>query len=255
QQWSRAGFPYLSRTAYQESIRALLSPALPYIAGGQHVEVQCENEAGDVEFNASSTFWRGDTTQYLAQLSALYDAVRTLSPSSVVVMTSFASESLEAVINPLDPRYLAITTRFARMLSEGSYDAADLHFYDCVESIPAKVAWVTAHLPAGKVWISTENGGPDYTCASTPLRYSNNPTAFEQSEAAQVPQRLKSCADNGGTVCLWFSLFDLKGESEVFIHLGLLDQASSPPRQKPAYEAFRTFVASQATARRHAVRR
>src|SRR6267142_2477946 len=152
QQWPKAGFPYLSRTAYQERIRTLLAPAIPYLTAGRQIEVQCENEVGDVTLNANSSFWRGDTAQYLLQLSVLYEAVRTLSSSLVLVLTSFASESLEAVINPLDPRYLAITTRFARMLSEGKYDAADLHFYDCVESIPAKVAWVVAHLPAGKVW-------------------------------------------------------------------------------------------------------
>ncbi len=67
---------------------------------------------------------------------------------------------------------------------------------------------------------------------------------FEQSQAVQVPERLQACADNGGTVCLWFSLFDLPHEGSVFSHLGLIDQSSSPPRHRPAFDAFREFVAS-----------
>jgi len=255
QQWPNAGFPYRSRDAYQQRVRDAIASALPYVAAGRQVIVQCENEVGDVTQNPSSTYWRGTTDQYLAQLSALFEAVRGVSPSMRVAMSSFASGSLEIVINPADPRYTAVTTRLARMLGEGQYDVADLHFYDCVETIGAKAAWVTARLPAGRAWISAENGGPDPTCPSTPQPYAQNPAQYEALEAQQVPLRLRACSDAGGTVCLWFSLFDLKGESETFSHMGLLDQASTPPRKKPAWEAFHSFVAAQSTLpRRRAAR-
>jgi len=198
-EWPRAGFPYRSRAAYEQRVRDAVAAALPYVAAGRQVIVQCENEVGDVTQNPSSTYWRGTTDQYLAQLSALFEAVRGASPSMPVAMSSFSSGSLEIVINPSDPRYTAVTTRFARMLGEGQYDVADLHFYDCVETIGAKVAWVTARLPSGRAWISTENGGPDPNCPSTPLTYSQNPSRYEDLEgpagAAAVArlQRRRRC--------------------------------------------------------------
>ena len=255
QQWTRGGFPYKSRSAYEQRVSETLAPALPYLARGRQVLVQCENEVGDVAVNANGIYWRGTTDQYMAQLSGMAEAVRALSPSLRVVISSFTSDGLDAVLNPADPRYTYSTTRFSRMLTEGVYDFADLHFYGCASTIGAKAQWVTTRLPSGRGWISTENGGPDYTCSTTPLQYSQNPSAFEQSEAAQVPLRLKACSDNGGAVCLWFSLLDLKGESEQYAHLGLLDQSSSPPREKPAYAAYQTFIQSQAvTMKRRAVK-
>lgn len=68
---------------------------------------------------------------------------------------------------------------------------------------------------------------------------------FEQTEAQEVPNRLSLCANGGGAVCLWFSLFDLRGEVDAFNHLGLLDSSVVPPRKKPAYGAFQSFVAQQ----------
>ncbi|HYU26534.1 MAG TPA: hypothetical protein VEO74_15090 [Thermoanaerobaculia bacterium] len=254
-QWLRAGFPYRSRSAYQQRIRNTLAAALPYVTAGRQVYVQCENEIGDVAQNPNSTYWRGTTDQYLAQLSALFEAVRSVSPAMRVVMSSFASGSLEIVLKPADPRYTAVTARLSRMLGEGQYDAADLHFYDCVEAITPKVAWVTARMPAGRTWISTENGGSDPNCPATPEPYSQNPSHFEEVEAQQVPLRLRTCIDAGGAVCLWFSLLDLKDESETFSHLGLLDQTSTSPRRKPAWDAFHSFVTAQAQApRRRAAR-
>ena len=111
--------------------------------------VQCENEVGDTNLNFDSVYWRGTTDQYLSQLSAMYEAVRSVSASMRVVMTSFTSDSLEAVINPADPRYTIVSARFAKMLGEGQYDAADLHFYNCTATIAAKAQWVASRLPAG----------------------------------------------------------------------------------------------------------
>jgi hypothetical protein len=102
-------------------------------------------------------------------------------------------------------------------------------------------------MPAGKpfIWISTENGGPDSRCKTTPLSWKQDLAQFEQEEARQVPLRLSACTENGGSICLWFSFFDLKNSGEVFSHLGLIDQSTDPPRKKLAYEAFQTFVAKQ----------
>ncbi|MBI3893542.1 MAG: hypothetical protein HY303_18645 [Candidatus Wallbacteria bacterium] len=109
------------------------------------------------------------------------------------------------------------------MLTRGRYDVADLHFYGCVEDIPVEVQWVKAHMPPGKSWISTENGGPDIRCPSTPVSWEQNPEEYERLQARQVSERLSACADSGGLVCLWFSFLDMTGETSVFTHMGLID--------------------------------
>jgi hypothetical protein len=57
--------------------------------------------------------------------------------------------------------------------------------------------------------------------------------------------RLSACAGQGGSICLRFSLFDFKKSADTFNHLGLLDQDAIPPRKKPAYIAFKIFIAQQ----------
>lgn len=242
-QWPNAGFPFKSRVTYQQDIRNALAAVLPYVQPGRLVWVQCENEVSDASQNPSSRYWRGTLEQYLTQLQAFYEVVRSLSPATGVVLSSFASETLDTTLDPTDPRNGSAIALINKLLT-GPYDAVDLHFYGCVESIPSKAQWIAARLAAGKRWISTENGGPDSRCPATPLTWSQNSAAFEQSQAQQVATRLNGCADNGGSVCLWFSLIDLLGESDVFTHLGLLDPSVTPPRKKPAYEAFRQFTSS-----------
>ncbi|HEY3131541.1 MAG TPA: hypothetical protein VGL91_18945 [Acidobacteriota bacterium] len=247
-QWPNAGFPFKSRSTYQQRITDVLAPVLPYLASGRQLWVQCENEIGDASVSADSKYWRGTTDQYLTQLQALYEVVRSINPAVRVVLTSFTSESLDAVLDVNNPRHDYSSTRLSKLLTQGQYDSADLHFYGCAEDIPAKAKWVKDHMPAGKLWIATEDGGPDYRCPSTPLQYQQNPTKFEQIQAQQVPLRLKSVTDNGASISLWFSLLDLKGETDVFNHLGLVDTYSTPSRKKPAYDAFKSFAAGETAA-------
>lgn len=243
--WPNGGFPFASSNAYVQRIRDSLAPALPYTALGAQVWVQCENEIGDASVAPTARYWRGTTSDYLLQLPALFQAVRSLQSSNLsVVLTSFASENLNTVLNPADPNYAFQTNRMITLLQQNSYDAADLHFYGCVSDIPAKIQWVKDHLPAGRKWISTENGGPDYRCAATPVHWSNNPTLFESIQAAQVTNRLDAVATNGASIALWFSLFDLNGETDVFNHLGLIEQTNVTVRLKPAYNAFKNYTAS-----------
>ena len=244
EEWPNAGFPYRSRDAYQNRVAAVLEPLLPYLDQGWQVWVQAENEVGDAALNPKSKYWRGDTDQYLAQLSALREAVKSLDPSIPVVLSSFPSESLDKALDVSDPLHAYAVNHMQRLLLEGAYDAADLHFYGCVEDIPAKVGWVKAIMPADKLWISTENGGPDPRCLTTPHTWGENPAVYEQKQVEQLAARLTACAESGGAICLWFSLFDLKNEVEPFTHMGLLDPRVSPPQKKPAYEAFKEFVGS-----------
>ncbi len=244
-QWSRAGFPYKSKAAYQQRIREVLAPLAPALAQGRQIRAQCENEIGDASVNPKSLYWRGTLDQYLTQLDAFHEAVRAVSRAIPVVLTSFPSEALSAVMDTNSVRHSFAVSRLSTLLTRGNYDAADLHFYGCPEDIPAKVAWVKRVMPAGKRWITTENGGPDFRCSSTQLSWKRDLTKFERLQAQQVATRLKGATDAGAEVCLWFSLFDLKGEVDTFNHLGLLDQSVVPPRKKPAYEAFKSFVASQ----------
>jgi len=248
QDWPAAGFPYLSKERYQQQVRALLKPAQPYLAQGRQVWVQAENEVVDVSTNPRELYWRGTDAQYLDQLDALYEAVKSVDKRFPVVLTSFASY-LEDILNTKSgPAYEQSDQHVRLFLSKGKYDAVDLHFYGCVEDIPAKIKVIQERLPPGRPfkWISTENAGPDYRCSSTPATWDADPEKFEQLQAAQLPRRLTACSDNGASICLWFSLFDLKKASSLFNHFGLLDQAGSPPRQKPAYAAYNAYTAQQA---------
>lgn len=247
QNWPNAGFPFKSRAQYQEQIREVLQPALPYLAQGREVWVQAENEISDASVNPASYYWRGTDEQYLAQLQALYEAVKSVNANIPVILTSFASRTLDALIQQRNARHEFAEKHVTMLLTQGQFDLVDLHFYGCVEDIPAKVEAVKKYMPAGKpfLWISTENGGPDSRCPATPLSWKHDLAQFEQLQAEQVSTRLLACAENGGVVCLWFSLFDLKNSDEIFSHLGLIDQDSTPPRKKPAYEAFKALVENQ----------
>ncbi len=242
--WPMAGFPFQSKEKYQQDLRSFLQPSLPYLAQGRQVWVQAENEAEDVTLDPKELYWRGTDDEYLAQLQGLYEAVKSLDARLPVVLTSFASASLDALTDAKSSKHKEAVDHVARLLIQGKYDAVDLHFYGCAEDIPAKLKAVQALSPAGQkfVWISTENGGPDFRCKSTPMSWKDNLPAFEQEQAKEVPLRLSACAANGGEVCLWFSLFDLKKASDTFSHLGLLDQDSNPARKKPAYDAYQTFL-------------
>ena len=241
-QWPKAGFPYRDQATFERSMKRLLAPLVPSLDAGRRVWVQCENEIGDASIAPQSAYWRGTTDQYLSLLAACRHAARAVDHRFVVVMSSFASESLDAALDPANPHHGYAAGRLEHMLNDGTYDAVDLHFYGCVDSIAAKVAWVDARRHDHTRWISTENSGPDPRCPQTPISWRTDLARFEQVEAQQVPARLRACVQNGGSVCLWFSLLDLKHEVDTFNHLGLLDPRVSPPRHKPAYDAFRRFV-------------
>lgn len=247
--WPNAGFPFRDAAAYQARLRALLAPAVPYLAAGREVWVQCENEAGDAQANPRSRYWRGTTGDYLRQWTAFRAAVRSVSDSIPVVLTSFTSEGLDAALDPADPRHEYAAARMEKLLAEVDYDAVDLHFYGCASSIPAKARWVRERLRPGARWITTECGGPDERCPSTPAAALATPEAFERRQAEEVPLRLRACADQGASICLWFSLFDLRQETSVFSRLGLIDQGARPPRRKPAFAAFQEFVAGPGAGR------
>jgi len=241
-EWIHAGFPFLSKGVFQQRIRDVVARLLPSLSAGRQIWLQCENEIGDAAVGGS-VYWRGTTDQYLTMLAAFFEEARSLSPNIRVVLTSFASSNLDAAIDPSNSSHAYQTQRMSRLLAQGQYDAADLHFYGCDADIPAKVAWFRASAPGDRLWISTENSAPNPDCPGY-VGWMQGLPAFEQTEASEVSKRLSLCADNGGTVCLWFSLFDLTGEVDAFNHLGLLDPRVTPARQKPAYFAFQAFVAS-----------
>lgn len=239
-EWPNAGFPYKDKAAFQNDIRGFLTPYVPYLASGRQIMVQCENEITD---DLKARFWRGTLDQYMELLSACYDTIHGMDSRFKVVLSSFPSESMDLLIHPTQqPRSQNTLARTTTMLG-GKYDVVDPHFYGCVEDIPTKVAWVKAHMKAGSLWITTESSGPDSRCATTPTTYEQDPVKFSQVQVQQVQQRMDACAQNGGSVCLWFSLFDLKDETSVFNHLGLIDSRTSPVTLKPAYNALKTYIA------------
>lgn len=252
--YPNAGFPYLSEAVYQARITALLDSLHDEVTAGRRVFLQCENEIGDASLASGSPYWRGTTDQYLATLRSFFDAVRGAQPSVGVLLSSFASNTLATALNIRTPgqpgyaNYVYATTLLGRLLNEGTYDLADLHFYGCPSSIADKVGWVNDRWqsndrpPLTRRWVTTENAGPDYVeCAGAP-RWQD--TAFATTQANEVTERLTACADASATVCLWFSLYDLVGETDRFNHLGLIDPRTVPPTQRPAYAAFKTFTAT-----------
>jgi hypothetical protein len=245
QDWSFASFPFKSREKYMEQVRISLQPALPYLQKGQQVWVQAGNEIFDASNYPKNYYWRGTDEQYLTQLEAMYDAVKSVDANIPVVISSFSTELLDVLIEPHNPNHADFTDHVTTLLTKGKFDAVDLHFYGCAADIPAKVSAVRNLMPQGRqlLWICTENGGPDFRCSRTPVSWKQDLAGFENLQALQVPVRLSLCADNGATICLWFSLYDLKNSPDIFSHLGLLDQDTNPPRKKPAYAAFTAFVA------------
>lgn len=254
-QWPNAGFPFrVDAPAYEQNYRARLHGIVEplfqsALAAGRQVWFQCENEVGDASISSGSVYWRGTADQYLATLAAFADEVRSVSPAIPVVLSSFASDPLEKASDPTPPmmgdpgyaNYQYATTLLGRLLLEGDYDFADLHFYGCVDSIDRKIDWVLARLPAGRNWISSEDGGPDIVdCPGVP-DWRTNLDGFEQAKASELLDRLAKCSARGGAVCLWFSLFDLQGEVDRFNHLGLLDPAL-PDVSRPAYDAYAVFL-------------
>ena len=245
QQFFAAGFPYKSKAKYQQDVRDLLQPGLGYLKSGRQIWLQGGNEIADASAAVKEPFWRGTMQQYLDQQQALYEVVQSVNPGIPVILTSFESETLDKLIDPKAQGHPGVVKYLTGLLTQGKYDAIDLHFYGCVEDIPAKVTAVKELLPAGRTvpWISTENGGPMVECKNTPISWSQDLTQFEALQAQQVPARLSACADQDASVCLWFSLFNVKRGSDDFNHLGLLDEDTTPAREKPAYEAFKTFIA------------
>lgn len=280
EKFSHGGYPFKSKPAYQSRIKELLTPLVPYLKKGRRIMAQCENEISDASLNKKARYWRGTVDQYLTQLQAFYEAVRSVSPEIPVVLSSFPSEGLNIVMEPNSPRFRLANKLYTIMLTKGKYEVVDLHFYGCPEDIPAKVQWVKQHMPSDKRWISTENGGPDFRCQETPTPYEKDPKRYEGIQAKQVSQRLSACSDNGASVCLWFSLIDLGREASVFTHMGLLGidglegelkdefkeminkerfgakgageltpqqkgKFMKALRKKPAYEAFKSFVGKE----------
>jgi len=247
QDWPFASFPYQSRDKYIDEVRSVLIPAVPYLKQGRRLWVQADNEIFDASNNPKNYYWRGTDEQYLDQLRALYEATKSIDASIPVVLTSFSTELLDVLLQPNNPFHTPFTEHVTTLLTQGKYDAIDLHFYGCAVDIPAKVSAIRSLMPQDRpfLWICTENGGPDFRCSRTPVSWKQDLAYFEQEQAVQVPARLNYCAENGASICLWFSLYDLKNSPDIFSHLGLLDQDSSPPRQKPAYNAFVAFIEQQ----------
>lgn len=242
-EWPAAGFPFSDETKFRRDIQDALQPVLPYLDKGQLVYAQIENETADASLVPTAKYWRGTVAQYKRQLTAFATAVHGLDKRFQVTVAGIPTTELDAVIQTSNAKHDEAVKHLTALFSPTTYDAVDLHFYGCVSDIAAKASWAKAHIRNGTRWISTENGGPDSRCASTPTAYDQNPSQYLQAEAQQVSQRLSACAQNGGAACLWFSLFDLTGEASVFAHMGLLTR-DNPPQQKQAYGTFKSYVAS-----------
>lgn len=256
-EWPSAGFPYATtqsgKQTFQDDIGTLVAPLVPYLDAGRQIYLQYENEVSDSSVAPQAKYWRGTTAQYLSNFDAFAEKVRALDSRFKVVLSSFTNQAEEAVIDPLNPSYGYQISRLGTMLSDTNYDAIDLHFYGCPTTMGSKVQWFRDYWSTNNIvnkeWVTTENGGPMPNYCDYPVngRYVdwNNPTeltTFEDAQAAQVSQRMGNCAADGGSICLWFSEFDLNGEVDDFNHLGLLTQ-ETVPRKKSAYTAFQNYTA------------
>lgn len=261
--WPKAGFPYADKTVFQKDVADAVEPLLPYLDQGREIWIQSENEVGDASYSSQNgkkdgnMFWRGTTLDYLQTLDALAEEIHGLDSRLKVVLSSFTSVAEDVVIAPPDPQdpqyeqklisYNYQVLRMGTMLADPNFDVADLHFYGCASDIAAKVQWVQDHMPADKLWVTTEMSGPDYPVCPGAIDWQQDLAGFEQQQAVEVTTRMTACAQSGGSVCLWFSLFDLNDEVPEYNHLGLIEHNTSfpppPVRLKSAYDAFKNYTA------------
>jgi hypothetical protein len=104
-----------------------------------------------------------------------------VAPDIPVVLAGFASATLDGLINQDAQGHTRAEKHVTEILSQAKFDAVDLHFYGCVEDIPAKVKAIKDLLPTGQTvpWISTENGGPEAECKSTSVSWRKDLTQNE----------------------------------------------------------------------------
>lgn len=233
----RGGFAPADYAKYRRLIVSTLKPLADEFAKqgknpGEWMIVQCENEVLPRDLNPpdqKQRFWHGTMDEYLATLLATYDAVKTVDPSIPVAMMGFSSEMLGEFISAKGRKQ--ITAWGERLLSEGRYDWVDVHLYNRIDEMSAKVAWVKSRV--AKPVAATEVGGPDPRAGED---------YTEALHARQVSTRMKIALNAGASMAFWVLLRDTPGADERFRPMALIDLKW---RRKPAFEAYRRVIAGE----------
>jgi hypothetical protein len=118
-----------------------------------------------------------------------------------------------------------------RMLRDGRMDWADVHLYDHIDTIPARVNWIRG-LWRGPL-AATEIGGPD---ERTGVRYS------EELHAQDLIQRLRTALKSGVDRVFWAHLDENPHADARFQPMGLVTRQW---RKKPAFEAYKRLIAEE----------
>lgn len=161
--------PWATRT------KAAIFPSSPardpqtYYAFVRRVVEHC---AGRVRYFQADTepsnrfFWAGTAEEYAAEQRIFYRAVKDADPKAVVVLGGSDGLFDPTGQDPL-PNQQANLAFLDTVLRDanGAYDMADLHLYADPYTIPARVAWLRAHIRANggdRPIMTTETSGPGF---------------------------------------------------------------------------------------------
>ncbi|MBI4613259.1 MAG: hypothetical protein HY720_06580 [Planctomycetes bacterium] len=230
----RGGFPPADGARYQELVRSTVRPLVEGLrAAGRDparwLVVQIENEVLPRDVlppDRPRRFWHGTGEEYLSTLALAYEAVKSVEPSVPVAAAGISSEMLAELVRG---EHRLITSWGERLLKEGRFDWADVHLYNRVDEIPAKVAWVRARW-AGPI-AGTEVGGPDEASGA---RYS------EELHAEDVAARIGAAREAGVRRIFWSPFFENPNLESRFVPMCLV---ASGGRRKPAFAVLSQLAA------------
>lgn len=228
----RGGYPFVDEQVFRDLVRRDVATLADELrdrgqAPGDWLVIQFGNEVTPSDVvpprNEAIRFWHGTADEYLDALRVTYEVVKDVDPSIRVAAGGIASEAIAGVVSGLDPD--GPSTRWnERLLAEGRYDFADVHLYNLIQDIPAKIEWMLRHTTMPVV--STEIGGPDEDALEP---YS------EEGHAADLSLRLCTALEAGASAVYWTTLVDGEAFGERFGPMALIERDG---RRKPAFAAY-----------------
>lgn len=229
----RGGFPFAAIGRYQRLVEQTVAELAQLVRRGggdpaQYLVIQFGNEVVPRDLappDRPIRFWHGTGDEYLALLSAGYDAVKNVDPRIPVASAGISSAAMEQVL----AGQARIENWYVRLLREGKADWADIHLRHQIDTITPKVAWLRQHW-TGPI-ASTEVAGPD----------PRTDTYSESAQARDLPQRLSAALSAGVARVFWAGLAENPAVEPIYRHEGLIERGSF--RRKPAFEAYRALIA------------
>lgn len=228
----RGGFPPMDMSLYQARLEEAIRSLTGAIRGagaspGGWLVIQINNEVVPRDIGGkdrASRFWHGTSDQYLAILSAAYEAVKRADPDVPVAVGGISSAAMELILNGEQ----RVAHWYDRLLREGRFDWADIHLRHRIDDIPAKVNWVRARWPGPLA--ATEVAGPDPRVAP----YS------ESGQAQDLMARMAAARDAGVERLFWAGLAENPSVAQIYRKEGLIERSTW--RRKLAFESYARLI-------------